>query len=58
MNKVISWTAYLWLLTVEAGEQAIESVKERFSERSYSSAEVRNTKLNDSCRLAPPTAVR
>jgi hypothetical protein len=58
MNKVISWTAYLWLLTVEACEQAIESVKERFFERSYSAAEVRNKKLNDSCRVVPPTAVR
>ena len=58
MNKVISWTAYLWLLTVEAWEQVIESVRERFSERSYSAAEVRNKKLNGSCRAAPPTAVR
>jgi hypothetical protein len=53
MNKVISWTAYLWLLAIEAGEQLVESVRER-----YSAAEVRNTKSNDSCRLAPPTAVR
>jgi hypothetical protein len=58
MNKVISWTAYIWLLTVEACEQIVESVKERFSQRSYPSAEIRNKKLNDSCRIAPPTAVR
>ena len=58
MNKVISWTAYLWLLTVEAWEQLVESVRERFSERSYSTAEARTKKLNDSCRVAPPTAVR
>lgn len=58
MNKVISWTAYLWLLTVETWEQVVESVRERFFERSFSAAEIRNKKLNDSCRLAPPTAVR
>jgi hypothetical protein len=57
MNKLISWTAYLWLLTVEACEQMVESARERFSERSYSAAEVRNKKLNDSCRVVPPTAV-
>lgn len=57
MNKVMSWTAYIWLLTVETWEQVVESIRERFSERSYSVGEVGNKKLNDSCRVVPPTAV-
>jgi len=58
MNKVISWTAYLWLLTVETWEQVVESVRERFFERSFSAAEIRDKKLNDSFRVLPPTVVR
>ncbi len=57
MNKVISWIAYIWLLTVEAWEQVVESIKERFYDRSYSVGDVGNKKLNDSCRVVPPTAV-
>jgi hypothetical protein len=55
MNKVISWLAYCWLLTIEASEYMFESVKRRLFKRSDSATEIRNPQLNDRFRILPPT---
>jgi hypothetical protein len=57
MNKVISWTAYIWLLSVEAIEELAESASNRFFQRHHCAVEVRKKKVNDSCRVVPPTAI-
>jgi hypothetical protein len=57
MNKTISWITYIWLLTVEAAEDLLESVRRLLFERNNPSTESRNPYLNDRFRILPPTAV-
>jgi hypothetical protein len=57
MNRTISWTTYIWLLTMEAAEDLLESVRRLLFERSNPSTESRNPHLNDRFRILPPTAV-
>ena len=57
MNKAISWITYIWLLTIEASEDLLESVRRRLFEHSDSAIEIRNPHLNDRFRILPPTPV-
>jgi len=57
MNSAISWTTYIWLLTLEACEDLLESVKRLLFEHSDSSTESRDRHLNERFQILPPTAV-
>jgi len=57
MNKAISWITYIWLLTIEASEDLLESARRRLFERSDSATETRNPQLNDRYRILPPTPI-
>jgi len=57
MNRAINWITYIWLLTVEASEDMLESVKRRLFEHGDSATEIRKPQLKDSFRVLPPTAV-
>jgi len=56
MNRAISWTTYIWLLTVETSEDLLESVKRFLFEHSNYSTENRERYLNETFRMLPPTA--
>lgn len=58
MNRTIGLTTYIWLLTVEASVDILESVKRVLFERADSATETRNPHLNEGFRILPPTAVR
>jgi len=57
MNRAINWTTYIWLLTIEAAEDLLESVRRLLFEHSNPSTESRNPHLNERFRILPPTAV-
>jgi len=57
MNKAISWTTYIWLLTMEASEDLLESIRRLRFEHSHPSIESRDHHLNERFRILPPTAV-
>jgi len=57
MNRAISWTTYIWLLTMEACEDLLEAVRRLFFEHSDPSTESRDRHLNERFRILPPTAV-
>jgi hypothetical protein len=57
MNRAISWTTYIWLLTMEACEDLLESVKRLLFEHSDPSTESRDHHRNERFRMLPPTAV-
>jgi hypothetical protein len=57
MNRTISWTTYIWLLTMEAAEDLLESVRRLLFEHSNPSAESRSSYLNDRFQILPPTTV-
>jgi hypothetical protein len=57
MNTAIRWTTYIWLLTVEAYEDLLESIKRLLFEHSDSAPESRNPQLNERFRVLPPTAI-
>jgi hypothetical protein len=57
MNKAISWTTYIWLLTMEASEDLLESIRRLLFEHSDPSIESRDRHLNERFRILPSTAV-
>ena len=57
MNRAISWITYIWLLTVEAWEQLIESARWHFLDHDDAATEIRKPQLKDGFRVLPPTAV-
>jgi hypothetical protein len=57
MNRAISWTTYIWLLTMEASEDLLESVKRLLFEHNDPATEIRNHQPNERFRILPPTAV-
>jgi hypothetical protein len=57
MNKAISWTTYIWLLTVETSEDLLESAKRLLFEHNGPSTKSRDLHLNERFRILPPTAV-
>ena len=57
MNRAISWITYIWLLTVEAWEQLIESARWHFLDHDDAATEIRKPQLTDSFRVLPTTAV-
>ena len=58
MNGKIRLTTYVLMLTVDAAEDLLESVKRFLFERANSTAEIRDPHLNEGFSIMPPTAIR
>jgi hypothetical protein len=58
MNRTIRLTTYVWLLTVEASVDMLESLKRVLFERTNSATDTRDPHLNEGFRILPPTAIR
>jgi len=58
MNRKIRLTTYVLMLSVEATEDFLESVKRFIFERTNSTTETRTPHLNEGVSIMPPTAVR